>query len=176
MALQGQLSEGRTLFAENNGEQTSISLQSGGTSQQQTQGSSFTTGTWKQEPVLYKTPHGVVLQVEGDKGRFCFQIHGNSIHILDEVPNLYEAETIPLHQAEAPHIKPMAPMQPMQPMKPMAPMEMKMGDMHLKMGGAEQADYESKESEAQARFCTQCGTKAADGDKFCGKCGQKLPD
>lgn len=176
MALQGQLSEERKLFVENDGDQTHISLQSGSSGQQQSQGSSFTTGAWQQEPVLYKTPHGPVLQVEGAKGRVCFQIHGNSIHILDETPNVYDAETIPLHEAEAPHIKPMAPMKPMQPMKPMAPMEMKMGDMHLKMGGESSGENSGEAPETGARFCTQCGARVEAGDKFCGKCGRKLRD
>ncbi|MGH9196652.1 MAG: superinfection immunity protein, partial [Acidimicrobiia bacterium] len=30
-------------------------------------------------------------------------------------------------------------------------------------------------SQAATAFCTECGMKAAPGDKFCGKCGTTLP-
>jgi hypothetical protein len=178
MAYQATLSAGRTLFVENNGNQTQITLQSGSLGQQQSQSTGFTTGAWQQEPLLHKTPHGIVLQVEGSEGHFYFQVHGSSIYILDEPPHLRDSEMVSLQEtADMPQIKPMKPMEPMESMKPMPPMEMNMGNMHMRMGNSE-AQTATKTSqnsnEAPARFCTQCGTPAQADDKFCEKCGHKL--
>lgn len=171
MALQGTLSEGRTLFIENNDDQTQITLQSGDTGQQQSQGSGFTTGPWRQAPVLYQAPQGTVLQVEGNE-RFYFLIAASTVRSLLEAPALQECEPIPLRETAPtkllPPIPPLPPMAPMPPMKPMAPMEMKMGNMEMKMGAAQE------NSDSQKRFCTQCGRQAQTDDKFCARCGQKL--
>src|SRR5688500_1493973 len=105
MALQGTLSEGRELFVENIDQQTQITLQSGDASQRQSQGTGFTTGEWQQPPILYKTPHGAVLQVEGCAGRFYFQIAASSVRTLSEAPPLQETESIPLRETQVPQLK-----------------------------------------------------------------------
>ena len=92
-------------------------------------------------------------------------------------------------------------MPPMPQMQPMQPMSLKMGDMEMNMGemtmggmtmgkmNTLQDEQEGKvqksrtqesrtqESGAQQktkRFCTQCGSPAELGDKFCGHCGNQL--
>jgi hypothetical protein len=173
MALQGTLSEGRELFVENNGDQTQITLQSGDAGQMQRQGTGFTTGEWQTAPVLYKSSQGAVLQIEAKQGRFYFLIASTSIRTLQDAPSLHDAESIPLHEATAPQLKPMEPLKPLEPMGPMKPMEMKMGDMKMKMGEAKE-NMSGQSAASQRHFCTQCGTEAQIADNFCARCGQKL--
>jgi hypothetical protein len=79
----------------------------------------------------------------------------------------------------APKMEPMQPMQPMQPMAPMPPMqmgnmsmntqpmEMRMGNMAMRMG-------EAPNQGAQRKFCSQCGTPVQPSDRFCASCGHQL--
>lgn len=77
-------------------------------------------------------------------------------------------------------MKPMKPMEPMEPMKPMTmgnmsasanPMEMRMGDMYMRMGEESEPQFKPKQ-----RFCTECGNSVKASDRFCASCGHKLGD
>jgi membrane protease subunit (stomatin/prohibitin family) len=76
-------------------------------------------------------------------------------------------------------MEPMRPMQPMQPMQPMTmgnmtmnPMQMKMGNMEMRMDNATPAPEPPASQPAQ--FCPQCGHKNQGGDRFCRACGHSL--
>ncbi len=81
-------------------------------------------------------------------------------------------------------------MPPMPQMQPMKPMSLKMGNMEMSMGemtmgemsmGKMNTLQDKQEGRTQngaqqkiKRFCTQCGSPAEAGDKFCGHCGNRL--
>lgn len=188
MTYQGTLDAGQEILIENDGEQTQITLFSGGASQQQSQGSGFTTGAWSQPPALLKTRQGVILQIEASRGLFHFLIAGSGLRVLSEAPPLRDAEALPLQESTRPAFQPMKPMEPMaptKPMEPMKPMELRMGNMQMSMGGTAPATAASSAAPASSatpeatpkehkRFCTQCGREAGENDRFCGRCGHEL--
>lgn len=186
MAFQITLPTGAQLHIENRGDQTSLRFQSGGGGQQQSQQSGFSTGAWTHPPTMFQTASGLVLRVEGERNHYL-NIENGSARTLTDAPDLREAKVLPLEQVvdESSEIAPMTPMKPLEPMKPM---EMKMGSMHMSVGGrsstheAPPASSSSREEpsdsatsdETRASFCTKCGQQAKEGDRFCAKCGHEL--
>jgi hypothetical protein len=83
-------------------------------------------------------------------------------------------------------------MQPMQPMQPMQmgnmqmnnqPMEMRLGNMQMRMGEIGQPDSSvrvtppvptTQPGQAIRKFCSQCGVAVAASDRFCASCGHQL--
>lgn len=186
MALHTTLPTGAHLHIENRGDQTSLRFQSGSSGQQQSQQSGFSTGAWTHPPTLFQTANGLILRIEGEDNHYL-SLENNSARSLTDAPSLRDARVLPLEQvADA---NEMAPMKPLEPMKPM---EMKMGSMHMSMGGnasTQQAPSSAasssreehtvpsepaKPGEARASFCTNCGQGAREGDRFCAKCGHEL--
>lgn len=182
MAYIADLGNGQALMIENVGIQTVLSLISQSAGQQQSQQMSVSLGEWSAMPMLFKTPGGVIIQIESQTQRSFVRLQSNSISLLSDMPLLIGAETIPLREAPrsassmgastSSSMPPMSPMEPMKPMEPlrmgnmemrMEPMEMKMGDMQLRMGAS-----------TQAKFCPQCGTSVKPNDRFCSNCGTKL--
>ncbi len=73
-------------------------------------------------------------------------------------------------------------MKPMKPMEPMNlgdmsmgvnPMEMRMGNMYMRMPENPKLESPSKSNQ---HFCTQCGNLVKTDDRFCANCGHKLED
>jgi hypothetical protein len=171
------LENGQRLIVENDGDNTCIALSSGGEGQQQSQATGFDTGKWSKAPTLFRTKQGLVLRVETKGGSEFFGVRGSGIQRMRGEPDLEEAGELKLTESEETlAMEPMKPMEgmksmePMKPMRSMRPMEMRMGNMQMSMGGAEE------ETKPEKRFCTQCGKPAQKTDRFCGSCGNKLSE
>lgn len=167
------LGDGQQIVIENQGTQTVVAQMSAGAGQQQSQRSSFTTGSWQMPPTLFRTTTGVILRVEAADGQFFMGLHGQYVGLLQTPPLLAGAEVLPVRQVAAAHgsvvATPLETMQPMQPLKPLEPMRMQMGTMQMQMhmGTAESTQEDQ-------RFCGQCGHAAAVADRFCTRCGHRL--
>lgn len=167
------LDQDQQVYIENQGSRTEITLVSGGSDQQQSQGNSFETGNWHLPPTVFRTPSGVVLRIEAEQGQHFIQVQGNGMSRLDAQPALGNADVLPLRQEEARHSLPN--MQPMKPMKPMPPMQMQMEPMAMQMGNmAMQMETAPKQRQSTKNFCPQCGSKVEAGDRFCSGCGNRL--
>lgn len=175
---------------QNQGSQTVIKLNSGGQGQQQSQSNSFETGNWRVPPTVFRTPSGVVLRIEAIDQHFI-QVQANGMKKLDTAPSLSDAEVLPLRKVELeetsspsmPEMQPMKPMSPMKPMEPMQmndmqmqmePMEMHMGNMSMRMGEQRRTETAQKQKQLTKNFCSQCGSKVGEGDRFCSYCGNSL--
>jgi hypothetical protein len=172
-----ELATGQTLYLENLGNQTLVTLSSSSSGQQQQASSGYQTGTWTTPPQVNQTSRGVVVKITTATGEYNILIQGSSMSITKETVSSEQDEPLPIKPTEKKPVSSMKPMQPMQPMKPMQPlkmgnmemnlntMEMKMGDMELKMGSP---------SVKTPNFCSQCGAKVNSNDRFCANCGHSL--
>jgi hypothetical protein len=179
----GELQTGQRIFIENVGEQTFVTLMSGGAGQQQSQRTGVESGAWLSPPVLFRSAAGVVLRLDASKGPFLFQVQSSGLAAFSAPPSLANADVLPLRQMSSSEtsasgftpmqpmepMQPMKPMEPMQPMKPMEPMQMQMGSMKMQMGSSP-----SGQPETRKRFCTHCGEAVGTEDRFCGHCGHRL--
>ncbi|WP_072619481.1 zinc ribbon domain-containing protein [Spirulina major] len=176
MAYFARLTPHQEIELINRDRQTVITLTNSHSSQQQAQSASYTTGPWLTPPTLWRDGDRVILRIESDTP-LILHLQGQAIAPLDRLPPLPNADVIPLQRRADP--APMPPMEPMQPMEPMTmgnmtmnPMQMKMGNMELRMDNATPSPG-SPASQA-AQFCPQCGHKSQGGDRFCRACGQSL--
>ncbi len=173
MAYQATLNGTQRIIIANQGRQTQITLVASSPGQQQSQSSSFTTGTWVNPPQLFNTAQGFILQINAEQGKHFIQIQANGISTIEGIPSLQNATSIELEtfgdllgQAD---IK----FEPMQPMKmgnmsmDINSMSMQMGDMSLNLGNR-------AKTTVSKTFCSQCGTEARKGDRFCRSCGHNL--
>ncbi len=172
-----ELESGQTVYLDNQGSQTVITIASRGMGQQQQASNRFSTGNWTSPPEIYHTAGGAILKISTAQGEHCILIQGTSMSATSHFPNLADAQQIEVHSiAKTPvtNMPSMQPMQPMEPMKPMKmgnmemnmnPMEMRMGNMEMRMGGSGQSTRQ---------FCSQCGAKLEASDRFCASCGHRL--
>jgi hypothetical protein len=170
MNYECDLAAGQHLEIACEGDQTFVSFSSRGAGQQQSQGHGFTTGAWSEAPAVYRAGEDLIIRLETAQGPRFLRVHGNRASLLDGEPALSGAERVDLKVSDSTtRMKPMEPMRPMKPMeptRPMRPMEMKMGGMHMSMGGAEE--------EPAKQFCTQCGKPVGPNDRFCASCGHPI--
>lgn len=189
MAYVGELDTGQKIYLENQGTQTVITSIFSGLGQQQQSSSSISTGSWTAEPEMYKTANGVVLAITTDRGKYCVQIQGSSMSVMNETPSPSKERQMQMRQVEstpASSMSPMEPMQPMQPMEPMKPMkmgdmemklnpmEMRMGNMQMRMGSPMSPSASDEVRQSKRRFCSQCGESVDPSDRFCSSCGYRL--
>jgi hypothetical protein len=184
----GKLGTNQQLYIENRGSQTLITLVSSSSGQQQSQSSSWKTGSWTAPPSLFQNEGIFLLRIDSDEGQHFIQVQASGFNSLATAPSLIKADVIPLQKVSetatsgqsSVQSQPMEPMEPMEPMKPMKlgdmsmgvnPMEMRMGNMYMRM--PENSKLESP-SKSNQNFCTQCGTVVKAGDRFCANCGHKL--
>ncbi|ACK64251.1 conserved hypothetical protein [Rippkaea orientalis PCC 8801] len=171
-----ELGNSQTVYLNNQGNQTTITVASVGVGQQQQSSTSFLTGQWLSPPQLYRTGNGVILKITTATGESYIQLQGNNISLMGRTPGLGNAQQMQIHQVTnipntMPSMQPMEPMQPMQAIKMgdmqmnMNPMEMRMGNMQMKMG---------EHPQPSPQFCSQCGAKVQGGDRFCSSCGHRL--
>jgi hypothetical protein len=151
MAYTCDLGSGQRLYLDNMGQQTAVTLASGGPGQQQQSGSQFTTGTWTHPPELFRTAQGVVVKLTTAQGPHYLQLQGNQWGSSTSGPNMASAQQMQTSQVAAmpgdsmsgdpmPSMQPMsfdasdapnpsapqpaaAPRPSMQPMQPMTPMQ-----------------------------------------------------
>jgi len=182
-----ELAEGQSLYLDNPGTQTVLTLTSSSPGQQQQSSSSVQTGQLTAPPEVFRTAQGIVIRLITAEGDRLIHLQGNRISPLDHSPDLSSAERIQVKQpTDKPSMPLMESMQPMQPMQPMNlkmgdmqmtmnPMQIRMGDMELKMGttAASASEPASKTAQTQ-RFCSQCGVSVDRSDRFCSNCGHQL--
>ena len=184
MAYIGNLSSTDQLRVENVGVQTAIALTSSSAGQQQSQGTSLTTGNWVVPPTLFQTATGWILRIEAAQGQFFVQLAAGRINLLPAPPTLLGAEILPLQpvtvtiasSSSASSMSPMSPLSPMPPMQmgdmqmQLEPMQMRMGNMQMQIG----IPASTPAPEATQRFCSQCGKAVSLSDRFCAQCGHQL--
>ncbi len=194
MIYLANLGANQQLYIENQGSQTLMTLVSSSRGQQQSQSSSFATGSWTAPPTLFRSDGNFLLRIDSAGGQHFVQLQASGFNSLKTAPSLIDADIMPLQQMSetatssqsSVQFKPMEPMQPMKPMEPMKlgnmsmstnPMEMRMGNMQMRMGEASESKSQSKSTAKSTKhFCTECGNPVKAGDRFCGNCGHKLED
>lgn len=179
MAFVCELGDSQRLYLDNQGTQTAIALTSSQVGQQQQSSQSIQTGSWTSPPEVFRVANGAVLKIQATQGEYFIQIQGSRIGMLSAPPGLSNAQQIQLQRVtNAPSLPPLASMPPLKPLPPlkmgnmqmsMNPMEMRMGDMTLRMP----ADADSPEPSIR-RFCSQCGVSVQPSDRFCSSCGHDL--
>ena len=169
MAYLCEISPGHQVYLDNQGNQTIVTTAMGQPGQQQQASNSMTTGPWTAPPEAYQSAGGAVFKLFTAQGETCIYVQGNSVSMTGSVPSVAGAQQMSMQQTTA---APMPPMQPMQPMgnmtMSMQPMEMRMGNMELKM------EAQTPQPRATRQFCSQCGAKVAPEDRFCSSCGHAL--
>lgn len=189
MIYLANLNTNQHLYIENRDNQTIVTLVSGNATQQQSQSSSIETGKWITPPSLFKTENSFLIRIDSVNGQNFIQLQANGFNTLNTIPSLNNVDVLPLQRLSqtqtssqsSPSFSPMKPLETMKPMQPMKlndmsmdinSMEMRMGDMSLKMP---QKISESS-SPSHRHFCTKCGNLVKTSDCFCGNCGHKLED
>lgn len=175
MAYVATLSNSQQIAIALQGMQTKITLTSSSPGQQQSQSSSFNTGEWRTTPKLVKVGQGAVLQVDTDRGSHYVHIMSSRIDLVDPPSDLQNYSTINLKEVEDPTAdsQPLEPMPSMQPMQ-MGNMSMDINSMTMKMGDMSMGINDTAKTTTTKQFCSQCGTEAKAGDRFCRSCGQDL--
>ena len=175
MAYQCELGNGQTIFLDNQGDQTIVTIAAKSTGQQQQSSSSFSTGTWISPPEIYQTAGSLIIKIKTDRGESHISIQGNSTNITTTTPPLNHSQRLSMAQISSQTVSSFTPMQPMQPMEPMkmGDMEMNMNPMRMKMGNLEMTMGDKSQSESP-RFCSQCGSPVKPSDRFCSHCGYQL--
>jgi ribosomal protein L37E len=172
MAYQAILNGTQQLTISNQGMQTQITLTSSSPGQQQSQSSSFTTGSWVRFPQLFHTEQGFILQIEGSHGQYFIQIQSNGISTINGIPPLSNSTPVDLETvADPPEQK--VNFEPMQPLG-RSKMSMNINSMSMQMGNMSLNLGKKFRKTATKRFCSQCGVKAKPSDRFCSSCGHPL--
>lgn len=171
MAYKAELGNSQFIFVRNQGTQTLITLSHQSTGQQQSQTTSFETGTWSLPPALYCTATGVILKVTGLTGDRFIQVQGQQVQSLSTAPTLPEHDRVAMQDDDTavPSMSSVPPMPPMQlgdMSMQMNPMRMQMGDMSMQIP--------SSQPQADQRFCSQCSSVVKSDDRFCAHCGHEL--
>ena len=147
MIYLGNLGSNQQLYLENRGSQTLITLVSSSSGQQQSQRSSLETGSWTAPPSLFCSDGNFLLRIDSVGGQHFIQVQANGFNSLRTGPSLLNADVIPLQKVpetetssqSSIQFQPMEPMETMKPMRlgnmsmGMKPMEMRMGNMYMRM-------------------------------------------
>ncbi|MGF1520293.1 MAG: zinc ribbon domain-containing protein [Nodosilinea sp.] len=190
MPYQYDIGPSQKIYLDNPGNNTLVTLSSGGPGQQQQSGTQVATGPWTEVPQVARVASGVLVRCTTGQGAFIWQVQGMQIGAADATawPG-NQAEPIQAEPVQAMATAPAQPMQPMQPMAPMQPMQpMQMGDMQMsanpmtmRMGNMTMGMGDGKSPSAAAgpaagpqNFCTQCGAAVRSGDRYCSSCGHQL--
>jgi hypothetical protein len=121
MTYNFQQNDGPSVTVENDGDQTTVQLQSGGSGQGQSQSTGFSTGEWQGRPRLFRQGSDLLLTFQTNQGAQGVRISGNQIQHVSGEQKTSGAEELKLQEGGS--ISRMKPMEPMKPMKPMAPMK-----------------------------------------------------
>jgi hypothetical protein len=117
MSYTYKMNNGQQLLVDQDGDQTRLALSHDSSSQQQSQGTAFDTGTWTNPPKLFRLQQALILRVEAKNGSRFIRVQGEDIQWMNNEPDLGQAEPLKLSESDQP-----AGMKPMEPMKPMKPM------------------------------------------------------
>lgn len=179
MAYRCEIGSGHTLYLENQGTQTIVTLSSHSPGQQQQSGTSFSTGSWTAPPQVLSGVAGVIVRLTTATGKLAIQIQGTSLRLVEESASIDDAQSLPLQTVADGSMLPIQPLEPLAPMKPMQmgnmqmtlnPMQMRMGNLSMRTGGETSTSTESQ----TPRFCSQCGASLKVDDRFCSQCGYQV--
>jgi hypothetical protein len=175
MAYEFELETGQRVYLEERGTQTVISVTSSGLGQQQQSSSSIQTGQWTSPPEILQTPTGAVIKIITAQGEHQIQIQGNSIGVNSRSSSVGGDRPQQGQQFKSTSTSTSSSfsMSPMESMK-MGDMEMNMNPMQMRMGNMEMRMDSKTQSQADRRFCSQCGASIDKGDRFCSSCGHRL--
>ncbi len=175
MAYVASLNDSQKIAISLQGRQTQITLTSSSPGQQQSQSSSFSTGKWLNTPKLLDVGQGFVLQIDTEGGSRYINITGNRIDMVNPPSDLQNYFTVDLKEVgnSQTAFKPIEPMPSMQPMK-MGDMSMDINSMSMQMGDMSLKMNDLSKTVTNKQFCSQCGTQAQAGDRFCRSCGHEL--
>jgi zinc-ribbon domain len=190
MAYMCEISPNRQVYIDTQGNNTIVTLMTGGPGQQQQASNSFQTGDWVSPPEIFTVPLGAVIKLHTTQGEHYVQIQGGSM-TLGSASSVAASQQMQMQQADTPAAPSMTPMQPLKPMQPMKmgnmeinnnPMEMRMGNMHMQMGHmrmgepiqSAQSASPSQSAQPTRKFCSQCGVSVEPSDRFCSSCGHRL--
>ncbi|WP_448573698.1 zinc ribbon domain-containing protein [Trichothermofontia sp.] len=196
MAYGCEISAGRSVYLDNQGNQTVVTIVSSSSGQQQQASNSFTTGQWTYPPQLFRMGDGLVIRISTAQGHQDIQVLGSSMSMIVggfahqgaqqlQVQQVAQVPSAPMPPMQPmPPMPPMQPMQPMQPIQPLAggtgmqmslnPMEMRMGNMEMRMGEPPIVSPSPSPAAASRQFCSQCGAAVQADDRFCASCGHQL--
>ncbi|MGF1587833.1 MAG: zinc ribbon domain-containing protein [Pleurocapsa sp.] len=172
MSYAAILSSTQQLAIALSGTQTQITLMMSSPGQQQSLGSSFSTGKWRSPPKLWKVGASFVLQINTESGSHYFQIQQNNISTIDALSRTDDYPLLELQEIPEPSPKSFE-VKPMQPMK-MGDMTMDINSMSMQMGKMAMNLANQSKTTVTRQFCSQCGTQAKLGDRFCRSCGHNL--
>ncbi|WP_413163544.1 zinc ribbon domain-containing protein [Capilliphycus salinus ALCB114379] len=178
MAYLCELSSTQKVYLDSQANQTVVTTVTSSPGQQQQSSSSFTTGSWTSPPQVYRHNGGITIEIETAQGKYYINVQGNSMGMVNHPPSTNQSQMLQLQQvssipnATMSPMKPMEPMkmEPMKPMEPMKmePMEMRMGNMEMRLNSPEQSTHPTR------HFCSQCGASVKPEDRFCSSCGHRL--
>jgi zinc-ribbon domain len=184
MAYMCEISPNQRVYIETEGNNTIVTMMTGGPGQQQQASNSFRTGSWVSPPEMFAMSQGVAIKIRTAQGEHYIRIQGGSMTLGND-SGIAASQQMQMHQTDSPSAPSMTPMQPLQPMKmgnmemnnnPMNPMEMRMGNMHMRMGHMRMGEPMQPAQSAQPtrKFCSQCGVAVQPSDRFCSSCGHRL--
>lgn len=203
MAYMCEISPNQRVYLDCQGNNTVVTMMTGGLGQQQQASNAFPTGEWVTPPEMFAAPQGMVIKIKTAQGDYYIQLQGGSMNVVN-ASGIAGSEQVQMHQVELPSVTPMTPMPPMQPimapmtpMQPMTmgnmqmnnhPMEMRMGNMQMRMGEPGQPPQSAQSAppqetpltqpsqsvQATRKFCSQCGFALEASDRFCSGCGHRL--
>lgn len=163
------LDTGQTVYLENQGILTLVTVMMTSTGQQQQSSNTIETGKWTSPPEIFRHTSGIMIKIQGEKGQSYLTIQGNSMNIVNQFQGIDNLQQLSFRQVDQSPVKPLEPMKPLPPMK-MGNMEMKMSPMEMKMGDMKMGFN----TPSGPNFCSQCGQPVQPNDKFCSNCGHKL--
>lgn len=179
------ISTGQKLYLTFQGEQTTVISILSAPGQQQQSSQSFRTGAWTEPPQVLRSPQGIFITLQTAQGPRVIQVQGQTLQAASSLPPLQQAEQIQLTEAatmpglsEIPPLEPLPPMTPLPAMPPLQmgnmslkPMEMRMGNMEMRMG---QPLTPAAQTGPRRNFCSQCGAPVQPSDRFCSSCGHQF--
>jgi hypothetical protein len=181
MAYMCEISPNHRVYLDSQGSNTVVTMMTGGPGQQQQSSNFFQTGAWVAPPEMFAGPQGAVIKIDTAQGEYFIQLQGSSM-TLAKALGIATPQPLPMYQADIP-----APV--MNPMQPMVmgdmqmnnnPMEMRMGNMQMRMDKPvlttqlAQVTPPVQATQVTRKFCSQCGAAIEASDRFCSSCGHRL--
>jgi zinc-ribbon domain len=187
MAYMCEISPGRQVYIDAQGNNTIVTVMTGGPGQQQQASNSFQTGHWVSPPEMFEIPQGVAIKIRTTQGEHYIRIQGGSMTLGND-SGVAASQQMQMHQADAPSAPSMQPMKMGNMEMNNNPMEMRMGNMHMQMGHMRMGEPIQPSQPAQSapstpssqsaqptrKFCSQCGIPVEPSDRFCSSCGHRL--
>ncbi|QUY44761.1 hypothetical protein [Acaryochloris marina] len=96
-----ELGPGHSMYLDNQGAQTLVTLMMGTPGQQQQSSNSFGTGCWTAPPEIYRTPQEFVIKVTTTHGEQFIQVQGSSMISMTSIPSLQKSQQIQINLSEA---------------------------------------------------------------------------